>query len=616
MPQKNDTSTQRTEKGGTLSLRRGLAAAAALPRAVLRCRSFFKSLFSKGEDRPLPQRTLLAAAICLPLAAICLSTVTENAFFIQWEERGRGMDKAYAALRCRLSAGLGDVEAQFRLGKLYAEGHGLPRDEEKSLFWYGEAAEQGHAGAQRYLAFEAYSLTWAEMARWRQKLADQGDVRAKCLLGDMYAKGRGVPQDKAKAACWYRKAALRGHDEAAFELGSMYAAGDGVPQDKAEVAYWYRKAAEQENVRAQWRLGNMYAAGDGVPQDKAEAARWFYSMAKSGSVEAQWRLSNMYASGEGLPKDTEKALDWCVTAVERGAFLGPAYFDVRRVEKEAAEAAGWLRKLGEQGDAVAQYCLGFIHSGGEVLLRDRAEAARWFRKAAEQGHAEAQWHLGNMLDTGEGVPQDRAEAAAWFRKAAEQGTVRAQWRLGNMYAAGEGVPQDKAEAAAWLRKAAERWNNRAQWQLGVMYAAGDGVPQDTKTALYWLNRAVEQGISYEGLVYFSAQGEPKDKSRAIDSLRELVKTRDRDEARWYSDLIYSGNSDMAQNMAEAVDWLRKAAEQGFVKAQYILGRMYADASEPPDTAEAIRWYRMAAEQGHDDAQMWLGILLQREGKRP
>ena len=184
-----------------------------------------------------------------------------------------------------------------------------------------------------------------------------------------------------------------------------------------------------------------------------------------------------------------------------------------------------------------------------------------------------------------------------------------------MYAAGEGVPQDKAEAAAWLRKAAE-WNNRAQWQLGVMYAAGDGVPQDTKTALDWLRSAVEHGIGYEGLVYFSAQGEPKDKSRAINWLREFVKTRDRDDTRLYSDILYSGNSDMAQNMAEAAGWLRKTAEQGFVEAQYILGRMYADASEPPDTAEAIRWYRMAAEQGHHDAQVELRILLRSEGKLP
>ena len=212
-----------------------------------------------------------------------------------------------------------------------------------------------------------------------------------------------------------------------------------------------------------------------MPQDKAEAAHWFHNMAKSGSVEAQWRISNIYASGEGLPKDTEKALDWCVTAVERGAVLGPAYFDVRRVEKEAAEAAGWLRKLGEQGDAVAQYCLGFIHSGSEGLLRDRAEAARWFRKAAEQGHAEAQWHLGNMLDTGEGVPQDRTEAAAWFRKAAEQGFVEAQYILGRMYADAS-EPPDTAEAIRWYRMAAEQGHHDAQVELRILLRSEGKLP--------------------------------------------------------------------------------------------------------------------------------------------
>lgn len=240
-------------------MRRVLATAAALPRAVLSLRT----LFTKKEDRPLPQRTLLTAAICLPLAAICLSTVTENAFFLLGEERGRGMDKAYAALRCRLSAGLGDVEAQVRLAKLYAEGHGLPRDEEKSLFWYGEAAGQGHAGAQRYLAFEAYSLTWAEMARWRQKLADQGDVRAKYLLGDMYAEGIGVPQDKAKALYWFRKAAEQGHAEAQYNLGIMLYTGDGIPQDKKEGVQWLRKAAAQGYDEAQEYLDELPKAEGG-----------------------------------------------------------------------------------------------------------------------------------------------------------------------------------------------------------------------------------------------------------------------------------------------------------------------------------------------------------------
>ena len=140
MPQENDTTTQRANKGGTPSLRRVLATAAALPRAVLSLRT----LFTKKEDRPLPQRTLLAAAICLPLAAICLSTVTENVLFILWEERVRGMDKAYFSN----AADTGRGSTEYQVGIMLSRGEGVSRDMEKALFWLREAASQGHVDAQ------------------------------------------------------------------------------------------------------------------------------------------------------------------------------------------------------------------------------------------------------------------------------------------------------------------------------------------------------------------------------------------------------------------------------------------------------------------------------------
>ena len=43
------------------------------------------------------------------------------------------------------------------------------------------------------------------------------------------------------------------------------------------------------------------------------------------------------------------------------------------------------------------------------------------RQAAEQGDAEAQYSLGYRYATGVGVSQDYAEAARWLRLAAEQG---------------------------------------------------------------------------------------------------------------------------------------------------------------------------------------------------
>ena len=66
------------------------------------------------------------------------------------------------------------------------------------------------------------------------------------------------------------------------------------------------------------------------------------------------------------------------------------------------------------------------------MPQDHAQALVWSRKAAAQGDAFAQFHLGFMYADGKGVPQDDAQALVWFRKAAEQGNA---WRsfLGMMY---------------------------------------------------------------------------------------------------------------------------------------------------------------------------------------
>ena len=64
----------------------------------------------------------------------------------------------------------------------------MPRDGAKVLEWFGQAAEQGLAAAQAY-------------------------------VGLMYAKGRGVPQDWARAHLWLSLAARQGDKDAADARG-------------------------------------------------------------------------------------------------------------------------------------------------------------------------------------------------------------------------------------------------------------------------------------------------------------------------------------------------------------------------------------------------------------
>ncbi len=87
---------------------------------------------------------------------------------------------------------------------------------------------------------------------------------------------------------------------------------------------------------------------------------------------------------------------------------------------------------------------------------DYKTALREFRPLAEQGDAAAQFYLGFMYETGQGVAQDDAEAVKLYRRAAEQGDADAQNNLGLMYEYGEGVAQDYVQAHMWYSLAASR----------------------------------------------------------------------------------------------------------------------------------------------------------------
>ena len=70
-------------------------------------------------------------------------------------EHGEGVPRdpgKAAELYCE-AARLGDVEAQFNLGWMYANGRGVPRDDGLASLFFGMAARQGHVQAKNLLRF-------------------------------------------------------------------------------------------------------------------------------------------------------------------------------------------------------------------------------------------------------------------------------------------------------------------------------------------------------------------------------------------------------------------------------------------------------------------------------
>ncbi|HCG27146.1 MAG TPA: hypothetical protein DE060_03060 [Lentisphaeria bacterium] len=76
------------------------------------------------------------------------------------------------------------------------------------------------------------------------------------------------------------------------------------------------------------------------------------------------------------------------------------------------------------------------------------------------------------------------------------------------------------------------------------------------------------------------------------------------QAQYLLGIAYSENRTTAKDMARSVKWSRKVAEQGDAEAQFWLGWHYKTGSGvAKDMREAVKWYRKAVEQEYAKAQL-------------
>lgn len=212
--------------------------------------------------------------------------------------------------------------------------------------------------------------------------------------------------------------------------------------------------------------------------------------------------------------------------------LGYMYMKGQGLSQDYGEAAKWYRLAAEQGLANAQLTLGVWYLTGTGVQKDSQEAIRWLRLAGEQGDAKAQQALG-ILYSGEGlglfgsVPKDLQESLRWFRLAAEQGDAGIQSRLGGTYYYGKDVPRDFHEAARWYRLAAEQGDADAQYRLGFMYARGEGLPKDYVLAYMWMNL-----VAGQELLEKDWEAAKKDMLRAMEVVKEKLAKGKKSEGVW------------------------------------------------------------------------------------
>src|SRR5690242_4854110 len=152
--------------------------------------------------QPPVRNLLLACAAAMSLHAPASAGALEDGVAAY-----RAKEYAKAAELWQPLAEKGDAEAQFYLGTLYAEGHGVAHDDATAFKWFERAANQGNAVAQynvgaSYAAGTGIAKSYPDAAKWFRRSADQGMVFAQVNLGLLYAAGNGVPKDNVEALKW------------------------------------------------------------------------------------------------------------------------------------------------------------------------------------------------------------------------------------------------------------------------------------------------------------------------------------------------------------------------------------------------------------------------------
>lgn len=199
-------------------------------------------------------------------------------------------DKAVTSLQ--YAAENGHALAQWKLGRMYADGDGVPHDDLR--------------------AFEYFKRIVNSHGDDNPRQPQAGIVaNAFVALGQYYRDGipnSPVKSDPGRARDMFSYAASYfGDPDAQFHLGRLYLGGNGVRRDAKQAVRWLALASNKGQFQAQATLGRMLFKGDDVPRQRALGLMWL-TMASDGSGgQVAWITEAREAAFEEASED-ERAL--------------------------------------------------------------------------------------------------------------------------------------------------------------------------------------------------------------------------------------------------------------------------------------------------------------------
>jgi TPR repeat protein len=209
-----------------------------------------------------------------------------------WARALRAGDIEAAQKSLEGAARAGDVMAAWKLGRMYADGDGVPQSDLRA-FEYFRGIANAHADEQTGTA-EARFVANAFVA-----------------LGGYYLSGipnSSVKPDATRAHEMFNYAASYfGDPDAQYRLGRMLLDGQGGPKDPKVAVRWLSLAAGKGQYQAQAVFGALLFKGQSVPRDAARGLMWLILARDAATPKETW-ISDLYNAAVKQANDTERAV--------------------------------------------------------------------------------------------------------------------------------------------------------------------------------------------------------------------------------------------------------------------------------------------------------------------
>jgi TPR repeat protein len=199
-------------------------------------------------------------------------------------------EKAKALTALQYAAEQGQPAAQWKLGRMYADGDGVPQDQIRAFNYFSEIAnthpDESPGTAQARFVANAF-----------------------VSLGHYYLSG--IPNSKikpnaARARELYTYAATYfGDADAQYELGRLYL--DSTPNDPHEAARWFQLAANKGQCRAEAALGDILFQGQHVPRQAARGLMWLTLSKDCAGPDEAW-VKPLYDNAFRRANDDERQM--------------------------------------------------------------------------------------------------------------------------------------------------------------------------------------------------------------------------------------------------------------------------------------------------------------------